>query len=130
MRVGDRDIAAPGTRHGATLAAVHPRPAAPLGLNTFLGDTGGAEVVETNLEPGDGVLFFTDGVVDARSPDGEEFGAHRLADLLERESTSGGDPAEVLRRLVHSVLEHHGTRLRDDASTVYLRWGEPAAARR
>jgi hypothetical protein len=28
----------------------------------------------------------------------------------------------MLRRLVHSVLEHHGTRLRDDASTLYLHW--------
>ena len=92
--------------------------------------SGDVEVAATNLEPGDGLLFYTDGVVDARSPDGEEFGVHRLADLLERESTSGWDPAEVLRRLVHSVLEHHGTRLRDDASTLYLRWDAPAAARR
>ena len=86
--------------------------------------------METSLEPGDGVLFYTDGVVDARNPDGEEFGVPRLADLLERESASGWDPAEVLRRLVHSVLEHHGTRLRDDASILYLRWEAASAARR
>jgi serine phosphatase RsbU (regulator of sigma subunit) len=117
-------------RHGTTLALVQARPAAPLGLSSFMRHIGGIDVVETGLEPGDGVLFYTDGVVDARNPDGEEFGVPRLADLLERESASGWDPAEVLRRLVHSVLEHHGTRLRDDASILYLRWEAASAARR
>jgi serine phosphatase RsbU (regulator of sigma subunit) len=86
--------------------------------------------VETNLEPGDGVLFYTDGVVDSRNQDGEEFGVRRLADLLGRESASSWDPAEMLRRLIHSLLEHHGARLRDDASLLYLLWDEPAAPRR
>lgn len=117
-------------RHGATLETVRARPAAPLGLGSFVQHPGGVEVVETSLEPGDGVLFYTDGVVDARNPEGEEFGVGRLADLLERASTSGLDATEVLRRLVQSVLEHHGARLRDDASTLYLRWESPAATRR
>ena len=117
-------------RHGATLPPVQARPAAPLGLNSLVQSLGDVEIAEISLEPGDGVLFYTDGVVDARDADGEEFGEGRLADLLERESTSGRDPAEMLRRLVHLVLDHHGTSLRDDASTLYLRWEEPAAARR
>lgn len=117
-------------RHGATLPPAQVRPVAPLGLNSLLNNIDGVEVVEASLEPGDAVLFYTDGVVEARNPDGEEFGVNRLADLLERESTSSWAPAEVLRRLVHSVLEHHGTRLRDDASTLYLRWEAPAAERR
>jgi serine phosphatase RsbU (regulator of sigma subunit) len=117
-------------RQAATLAPRRARPAAPLGLNSFTQHDGEAEVVEINLEPGDGVLFYTDGVVDSRNPAGEEFGVGRLADLLERESASSWDPAETLRRLIHSVLEHHGTRLRDDASILYLRWDAPAALRR
>ena len=117
-------------RHGATLSSTPAQPAAPLGLNSFVQPLGTVDVVEVNLEPGDGVLLYTDGVVDARNAQGEEFGVDRLADFLERESASGWDPAEVLRRLIHSVLEHHGTRLRDDASILYLCWEAPAAARR
>jgi serine phosphatase RsbU (regulator of sigma subunit) len=117
-------------RHGTTLSPARMRPAAPLGLNALVPGPYEVDVVETSLEPGDAVLFYTDGVVEARNPDGEEFGTNRLADLLGRESTSGWDPAEVLRRLVHLVLEHHGARLRDDASALYLRWDEPAPARR
>jgi len=117
-------------RQGAILSPARARPAAPLGLNALAQQLEEAEIVETNLEPGDGVLVYTDGVIDARSPDGEEFGVSRLADLLGRESASSWDPAEMLRRLIHSVLDHHGTRLRDDASVLYLRWEAPAAPRR
>lgn len=118
-------------RRAGTLDAVHARAAAPLGLNGLLpGLESGVEIVETALEPGDALLFYTDGVVDARDPEGEEFGEGRLRDLLERESASGREPAELLRRLVHSVVDHHGARLRDDASTLYLRWDAAASARR
>ena len=34
------------------------------------------------LEPGDRLLFYTDGVVDCRNPDDEAFGAARLIDYL------------------------------------------------
>lgn len=51
------------------------------------------------LEPDDAVLLYTDGVVEARTPDGELFGLDRLADLLEREDASGQSAEELLRRL-------------------------------
>ena len=82
----------------------------------------GAALVRTVLQPGDTVVLYTDGVVEARGRDGEEFGVHRLADLLEREASSERAPEEVLRRLVRAVLEHQGGPLRDDATLVLLRW--------
>ncbi|MGZ4620004.1 MAG: PP2C family protein-serine/threonine phosphatase, partial [Frankiaceae bacterium] len=117
-------------RRASTLPPVDAHPAAPLGLNSWVDDWDDLDVVETSLEPGDALLLYTDGVVEARNPKGEEFGEDRLRDLLEQESTSGREPAEVLRRLIHSVLAHHGTRLRDDASTLYLRWDSAAPPRR
>jgi len=82
-----------------------------------------ADPTELALQPGDRVLLYTDGVVEARSPAGEEFGADRLADLLVRESASGLLASEVLRRLVHGCLEFQGGRLRDDATLLLLEWG-------
>jgi serine phosphatase RsbU (regulator of sigma subunit) len=108
---------------------VEVRAAAPLGLNCWVGATD-FEIVETSLEPGDALLLYTDGVVEARDSKGEEFGEARLRDLLERESLSGREPAEVLRCLVRWVLDHTGTRLRDDASTLYLRWDNSVPTRR
>lgn len=117
-------------RRASTLPIVEARAAAPLGLRSLADDRHGFEVVETSLEPGDGLLLYTDGVVEARNDAGEEFGEAKLCDLLERESSSGREPAEVLRRLIRSVLTHQGARLRDDASTLYLRWDAAADVRR
>ncbi len=82
-------------------------------------------VTEVALEPGDTVVLYTDGVVEGRGADGQEFGLARLGDLLERESASGLSPEEVLRRLVHAVLEHQQGALRDDATLVLLQWDGP-----
>ena len=117
-------------RRASVLPTVEAAPATPLGLHALLGGTGGPEVVEIDLEPGDAVLLYTDGVIEARDPHGVDFGEPRLRDLLERESSSGREPAEVLRRLARSVLTYHGTRLSDDASMLYLRWDNAAAHRR
>ena len=95
-------------------------PALPFGVGSD-----GDHVVRTTLQPGDTVVLYTDGVVEARGPDGTEFGVDRLADLLERESSSERAPEEVLRRLVRAVLEHQGGPLRDDATLVLLRWTGP-----
>jgi len=77
---------------------------------------------EESLEPGDQVVFFTDGVTEARSPDGTFFGADRLADLVSRASAGGNPPPETLRRLVHSILDHQAGDLQDDATAVLVEW--------
>lgn len=107
-------------RRGSALPPAEIRPGVPLGLGE-LGPVVGTHV-ETSLEPGDGVLFYTDGVTEARNPEGQFFGEDRLRDLLEREHLAGGAPAEVVRRLVRTTQEHVQVRLRDDASMLYLRW--------
>jgi serine phosphatase RsbU (regulator of sigma subunit) len=85
-----------------------------------------AEAAEVSLVPGDIVLFMTDGVLEARSPEGQLFGRTRLARLLIEAVASGDVPAEVMRRLCHSVLEHQRGRLQDDASLLLLMWNGPA----
>jgi serine phosphatase RsbU (regulator of sigma subunit) len=43
---------------------------------------GGHSVLEVEMEPGDLLLAYSDGVVEAQSPDGELFGEDRLAVVL------------------------------------------------
>lgn len=95
----------------------------PLGLGEYTDQ--GPGMVDIALEPGDSLLLYTDGVVDADAAGGEPFGLYRLGDLLERESSTPRPPEEVLRRLVLAVVNHRGTRLRDDASMVLLHWDGP-----
>jgi serine phosphatase RsbU (regulator of sigma subunit) len=96
-------------------------PALPFGLGDDV-----PQQCEQDLEPGDSVLLYTDGVTEARTQDGELFGFQRLADLLEREAASGHPPEELVRRLVGAVLEHQAGGLRDDATLLLAQWtGQP-----
>lgn len=88
----------------------------------------GASVAEAQLEPGDVVLFFSDGVTEARSTTREEFGRDRLGDLVERAVAADQPPAETLRLLSNAVLAHQRGVLQDDATLVLLAWAGPAPA--
>ena len=95
-------------------------PALPFGM----GGAPGVPAV-TSLEPGDRVLFFTDGVVEARSESGELFGKQRLGDLLVRACADASLPAETMRRLMHAVLAHQVATLKDDATLLLVEWRRP-----
>jgi serine phosphatase RsbU (regulator of sigma subunit) len=68
------------------------------------------------------VVFYTDGVVEARSPTGEFFGDRRLADFITRAATAGDRAPETVRRLMRQILAHQADQLQDDATTVLLEW--------
>ncbi|MEX2969659.1 PP2C family protein-serine/threonine phosphatase [Streptomyces sp. C184] len=80
------------------------------------------KVHETTLEPGDCVLLYTDGVVEARDADGAEFGLDRFTDFIIRSSAAGQRPAEVLRLLTHAILDYQRNQLRDDATILLFEW--------
>lgn len=58
---------------------------------------------QTRLEPGDVLFAYTDGVTDARSPDGAFFGEARLHALVER----GMDSAGALVAAIEDELQGH-----------------------
>lgn len=80
-----------------------------------------SEVFVEQLEPGDRVLLYSDGVTEARTSTGELFGLERLVDLVAR-SAGGAPPPEATRRLMHAIEEHNDGPMRDDATLVVLEW--------
>jgi serine phosphatase RsbU (regulator of sigma subunit) len=100
----------------------------PIGLSGAADPPIQPKLADVFLEPDDFVLFFTDGVVEARSIDGEEFGRDRLGDLIERTIAAGQTPAETMRVLGHAVLDHQMGVLQDDATLLGLAWHGPAPA--
>ena len=84
------------------------------------------EVATELLQPGDQVLFYTDGAVETRSASGEPFGVPRLADLFLRASLEAVPPSETVRRLSSSILAYNGAGLSDDATLLLLTYHRSA----
>ncbi len=87
-------------------------------LPAGLGLGGVTEIAHDVLQSGDRLFCITDGVVDSHRPGGEDFGEERLKTYLAAQSRAGLDAAETVRRLSHTVLDHHGV-LSDD-TTAFL----------
>ena len=73
---------------------------------------------EMRLEPGDRLVLFTDGITEAESSDGLEFGDDRLLETVVRYRMS--DPDRLLRGLFDEVASFAGRYLRDDATAVAM----------
>jgi serine phosphatase RsbU (regulator of sigma subunit) len=74
------------------------------------------------LQHGDSLIFYTDGVVDGRSADGQLFGLDRFIEIIERASASRSPSDAIVRRAVNEVLAHQEQRLRDDATILWVAW--------
>ena len=92
-------------------------PCLPLGLGIRI-----SEVGHCRLQSGDKLLFYSDGVVEARPSGGIQFGFERLCDLVEEYTGAGLLASETLRRLASALRQHRGGELEDDATLVFLEW--------
>jgi hypothetical protein len=108
------------------VAKVLPTPTA---LPVTLGDKRPPVVVEEALEPGDRLLLYTDGIIEARSAQGEQFGTERLIDFALKAAAGQLPAPESARRLVHAILQYQDDRLQDDATILLADWRSPAPAR-
>ena len=92
-------------------------PCFPFGLGISI-----TEIGHCRLQPGDRVLFYSDGAIEARPAGGSQFGLDRLISELEQFIGAGVLPSETLRRLAARLRQHRGGELEDDATLVFLEW--------
>ena len=77
------------------------------------------------LQPGDVLVMFSDGVSEALNAAGEEFGDPRILECVQR--SGQGSPTEVLDCLVQTVKAFAaGTVQSDDLTAVVVRYGSRA----
>lgn len=69
------------------------------------------------LRPGDKLVLFTDGITEATSAEGEEFGETRLIDVI---SAENGGAESVRLTLMRAVRDFAGESLQDDATLVVV----------
>ncbi|MEM9553476.1 MAG: SpoIIE family protein phosphatase [Acidobacteriota bacterium] len=84
-------------------------------------------VLRLELEPGDSLIWLSDGLIEATDRDGEVFGYARVLDALDGQ---GDQPDEIKHALLESVGDHFasGGALDDDLTVVVMTWDGPSAA--
>lgn len=79
------------------------------------------------LQQGDILLFFSDGVVEARNSNGREFGDDRLVATVKE--CHGNAPSEILNSILSDVRSHCAEASQEDDITVLVaRYGHEKAA--
>jgi sigma-B regulation protein RsbU (phosphoserine phosphatase) len=73
---------------------------------------------EIGLEAGDRLVLITDGITEASSPRGEEFGDDRLIDLLREHRELCA--AELQEKVLQAVTSFAGQTLQDDATLMIV----------
>jgi sigma-B regulation protein RsbU (phosphoserine phosphatase) len=96
-------LTAPGVALGAT------------GRSTFEAVT---RVEAVDIEPGDLVVFYTDGVTEAMDLRGEEYGEERLVDRMRRVAASPASAAEAVDALLRDVRAFAGRAPQHDDITI------------
>jgi phosphoserine phosphatase RsbU/P len=71
---------------------------------------------ETTLRRGETLVLYSDGAVEARSPNGEEFGVERLAAAL-----SGDTSLKIAVSALEAVNRHSGGKRDDDLTLLVIR---------
>jgi sigma-B regulation protein RsbU (phosphoserine phosphatase) len=71
-----------------------------------------------DLEEGDIVVFYTDGIVESRSLSGEEFGLKRLAGVVNRNRSHS--PSEIVGAIRQAVAEYSEHEAADDDQTIMI----------
>ncbi|ONH28789.1 PP2C family protein-serine/threonine phosphatase [Pseudofrankia asymbiotica] len=98
-------------------------PAHPLGTDLGLPTT----ICEEQLQPGDRLLLYTDGILEARDARGDQFGINRLVQFLIRHQADGEHLQETLRHLMRTLHDFHHGPLQDDATVLILEWPGPVS---
>jgi hypothetical protein len=112
-------------RAGGTPEVVKVVPGLPLGIGPSSYSS-----VDVQLAEGDLLLLVSDGVYEARSRSGEQYGWDRMVAVTQDRLDAGDRPPEMLRRALRDVTAFQGgfqrdpddPRRNDDATMVVVRW--------
>lgn len=73
---------------------------------------------EFTIKVGEMILLFTDGIAEATSPRGEQFGNDRIFQIVRRYADQ--PPAEILQEIEKAAIEFRGNRPIDDDVTILM----------
>lgn len=117
LQTGDMRYASAGHPPALLCSPTHALELEPTGpiVGPFLGPW---RTAKAGLDPGDTLAVYTDGLIEVRNADNEEFGLQRLTDVVCDASCEEAD--RIVKRCVDDVVAFAPGRLRDDVTIVLL----------
>ncbi|WLQ34425.1 PP2C family protein-serine/threonine phosphatase [Streptomyces castrisilvae] len=85
---------------------------------------GGAEplISSMDLQQGDRLMFYTDGLVEEHRPGQEQFGEERMIDIIEQVGPTTQGVQHMARNLSHALKRERGGTTSDDATIFLVEW--------
>lgn len=77
---------------------------------------------EITLMPGDKIILYTDGIVEARNQEGDLFGETRFFNILKNNTNL--TPQKLSEKIHHDILSHIGERQEDDITMMIVQYGK------
>ncbi len=68
------------------------------------------------LNPGDSMIFYTDGLMEASNPQGQQFSENRIKEVLQKER--GGSAEDLLNHLVYTFEEFTKGKTQEEETTI------------
>ena len=78
------------------------------------------ELVETQLQPGDRVVFCSDGIIEADNTDGEQFGFEQTAETIRKACEEGLSAEATIDRILERVAAFKGNAAQSDDMTCVV----------
>ena len=78
------------------------------------------EVLETQLHPGDRIVFCSDGIIEADTASGEQFGFEQTAETIRQACVEGLSAEATIDRLLEAVSEFKGNAPQSDDMTCVV----------
>jgi sigma-B regulation protein RsbU (phosphoserine phosphatase) len=75
---------------------------------------------ELTLEPGDALVFFTDGVTEAFSPQGYMFGQEQLIRAIDQGTPKAGGAQGIVQAIEDALVQFRGENPPDDDLTLLV----------
>ncbi|MFE7757532.1 PP2C family protein-serine/threonine phosphatase [Streptomyces sp. NPDC057418] len=93
-------------------------------LRTLPVGFGGAEprISSMDLQRGDRLMFYTDGLVEEHHAGQEQFGEERMIDIIEQVGPTTQGVQQMARNLSHALKRERGGTTSDDATIFLVEW--------
>jgi serine phosphatase RsbU (regulator of sigma subunit) len=80
------------------------------------------QISQLQLQRGDRLLFFTDGLVEERQAGGQQFGEERLIEVVQGAGRGDTNARALVRRFSHTLMRERRGITTDDATLLLLEW--------